>query len=128
MPASYTPEILGSVSDLLDNLRDIPPDELSQSEAEVTLVDVADTMAAHAESSTWSWIACFCEEGGKNFLYPYRRECSRVLISFAHAFDTVTFNDRLLFSMKTFLLFYLFFFFENIHMNSHRYLGYFCDC
>ena len=71
MPASYTPQILASVSDLLDNLRDIPPDELSQSEAETTLVDVADTMAAHAESSTWSWIACFCAEGGKNSFIAY---------------------------------------------------------
>lgn len=70
----YTPQIALSVTEFLENIRDVPSDELSQSEAESTLVDIAEQITSKSEAEAWSWISCFCEEGGMSDVFEIAQD------------------------------------------------------
>jgi hypothetical protein len=70
----YTPQVINQVSEFLDNLHSLPPDELSQNEAETTLVDIAQVMVEKSQRDQWEWIACFCQEGGMSDVFAIADE------------------------------------------------------
>ena len=72
--SQYTPEVINTVSEFLDNLQTLLPHELSQSEAETTLVDLAQLIVGKTEDNDWEWIACFCEEGGLSDIFAIANE------------------------------------------------------